>query len=177
MRTSNAARYRAPGDARQTMLTPAYILEPVRDALGGIGLDPCSLQDNPTRADRWCYLPDRDGLAEAWSGSIWVNPPYGAARRPFVARAIEAGHAGARVALLIPADTDTALVQDVLAACDAALFLAGRVDFGTYRDGHPDTPWTATHASLLAWWNADPPEGLGGVMRRRVGAGLWERVA
>lgn len=177
MRTSNAARWRAPGDERQTMLTPGYILEPVREALGGIDLDPCSLPGNPTRAGRWCYLPDRDGLVEPWSGRVWVNPPYGNARRPFVARAIEAGDAGVRLALLIPSDTDTALVQSVLTAAHAVLFIAGRIDFGTYRDGNPDKPWTSSHPSLIAWWNADPPDGLGVVMRPRRTAGLWEAVA
>ena len=177
MRTSNAARWRGPGEAEQTKLTPAYILEPVREALGGIDLDPCSLAHNPTRATRWCYLPDRDGLAEEWRGSVWVNPPYGNARKPFVVRALAAGQAGARVALLIAADTETALVQSVLTGCDAVLFVAGRVDFGTYREGDPNKPWTATHPSLIAWWNADPPDGLGVVMRPRAVRGLLENVA
>lgn len=163
---SNAARWRAPGDAAQTLLTPAYLLEPIRSALGGIELDPCSLADNPTRAERWYYLPDRDGLAARWDArSIFVNPPYGEARRAFVRRAIEAGLAGSRVAVLIPAHTDTELVQAVLRGCHAATFVAGRVDFGSIRpDGRA---WTATHPSLVAWWRADPPAGLGVTLEPR----------
>jgi hypothetical protein len=40
-RFDNAKRRRPEHHARQAMLTPPYVLEPVRQLLGGIELDPC----------------------------------------------------------------------------------------------------------------------------------------
>jgi hypothetical protein len=42
------------------MLTPPYVLEPVRRLLGGIEPDPCTEPDNPVGADRF-YAPPVDG--------------------------------------------------------------------------------------------------------------------
>src|SRR5580700_532007 len=60
-------RRRPDGHARQAMLTPAYFLEPVRALLGGIDLDPCTEQDNPTAATAFYCLPD-DGCTLPWTG-------------------------------------------------------------------------------------------------------------
>lgn len=165
MRTSNTARYRPGWDRGNVLLTPAYILEPIRAALRGIGLDPCTEPDNPTRADRFVSLPD-DGLAIDWrASSVYVNPPYGAARLPWIRRSLEVGQAGGRLALLIPADTDTELVQAVLRGAEAVTFIRGRINFGGWRDD--GKPWRATHASMLATWNADlgPLEAIGATVR------------
>ena len=55
-RFDNAKR-RRPGDHdRQRMLTPDYVLEPIRQLLCGIDLDPCTESDNPTRARRFYAL-------------------------------------------------------------------------------------------------------------------------
>lgn len=52
-RFDNDLRYR-PGDhPAQRQLTPVYVLEPVRAALGDIDLDPCTELDNPTSAHRF----------------------------------------------------------------------------------------------------------------------------
>lgn len=58
--------------------TPRHIVDALHEVFGGIALDPCSQDDNPTRADAFhtkdnqCSImpwPARDGL-------IFVNPPY-----------------------------------------------------------------------------------------------------
>lgn len=56
-RFDNEKRRRPDHHARQAMLTPAYVLEPLRDLLGGIELDPCTEPDNPTRAVQFYHLP------------------------------------------------------------------------------------------------------------------------
>lgn len=62
-RFDNALRRRAEHAEEQVHLTPAYVLEPVRKALGGrIELDPCTTPDNPVGADRFFALPD-DGAS------------------------------------------------------------------------------------------------------------------
>jgi hypothetical protein len=79
-RFDNAKRRRPDHHARQAMLTPAYVLEPIRNLLGGIGLDPCTEPDNPTDAALFYHLP-QDGCSLPWEAhSVFCNPPYGEAR-------------------------------------------------------------------------------------------------
>jgi hypothetical protein len=79
-RFDNAKRRRPEHHARQAMLTPDYVLEPVRALLGGIGLDPCTEPDNPTRADRFYCLP-ADGAALPWDAPIASSATRPMARR------------------------------------------------------------------------------------------------
>ena len=56
-----------------TWLTPPELIQ----ALGPFDLDPCAAPSPrpwPTAAQH-IELP-RDGLAEPWSGYVWLNPPY-----------------------------------------------------------------------------------------------------
>lgn len=153
-RFNNELRYRDASHPNQTQLTPAYVLDPVREALGGfIDLDPCTLPDNPTGANAFIYPPD-DGLSVPWIGeSIYVNPPYGKAREPWVEKSIEAGARGRRVVLLIPAATDTRIFQRALATASTVVFIRGRVKFGVLRPNRRQV--AASHPSALLGWNVD----------------------
>lgn len=160
-RFNNDLRYRDGHHPQQTQLTPGYVLEPVREALGGeIYLDPCTLPDNPCGA-RYFVSPPDDGLACVWCCSIYVNPPYGKAREPWVEKCIEAGSEGARVVLLIPAATDTRIFQRALSTSTAAVFIRGRVKFGVLRPNRRQQ--AASHPSVLIGWNVslEPCEHLG----------------
>lgn len=153
-RFSNALRYRPDAHPNQVHLTPEYALEPIRAALGGTNeLDPCTEPDNPTRAERFYCLPD-DGAALPWeAASIFVNPPYAKARERWVHRCIEAGATGAKVALLIPAHTDTRIFHAALAAADAVTLVQGRLKFGIPReDGRQ---MAASHGSAIFTWGCD----------------------
>lgn len=151
---SNDLRYRNGDHPQQTQFTPAYVLDPVREALGGaVELDPCTVAENPVGADRIYCLPD-DGRARPWdAATIYVNPPYGKAREPWVERCIQAGDDGRRVVLLIPAATDTRIFQRALASAGAAVFIRGRVKFGTLRPNRRQV--AASHPSALLGWNVD----------------------
>lgn len=153
-RFSNNLRYRSEDHENQCQLTPAYVLDPVRAALGGvIGLDPCTVPDNPVKAGRF-YCPPADGAAEPWdAGAIFVNPPYSKARERWVRRCIEAGLAGSSVVLLMPAATDTRIFQDALATATAVVLIRGRVKFGVLRDNRRQA--AASHPSALIGWNTD----------------------
>lgn len=153
-RFDNDLRYRDGEHPNQTQLSPAYVLEPVRIALGGhIGLDPCTEPDNPTRAHSF-YHPPVDGRVEPWLAStIYVNPPYGKAREPWVRRCVEAGASGRRVVLLIPAATDTRIFQEALESATAAVLIKGRVKFGVLRPNRRQQ--AASHPSALIGWNVD----------------------
>lgn len=48
---------------------------PLVRKLGHFDLDPCGFPGHPT-AERLICLPN-DGLAQAWRGRVWLNPPYG----------------------------------------------------------------------------------------------------
>lgn len=153
-RFSNDLRYREGDHPNQTQFTPAYVLDPVREALGGsIELDPCTTQDNPVGAKQFFYLPT-DGLARDWdAGTIYVNPPYGKAREAWVRKCSQAASLGSRVVLLIPAATDTAIFQEAMQTATAGVFIKGRVKFGVLRPNRRQV--AASHPSALLGWNTD----------------------
>lgn len=104
-------------------LTPPEVLA----ALGEFDLDPCAPieQPWPTAARRHTILDD--GLAQPWSGRVWLNPPYenGEIER-WLGRMVEHGRGTA----LIFARTETeAFHRGVWAAASAVLFMRGRVHF------------------------------------------------
>lgn len=151
-RFNNDLRYRTDDHEMQRQLTPPYVLEPVRAALGGsIALDPCTEPDNPTGAHLF-FTAQGDGAAEPWSApTIYVNPPYSKARERWVERCIEAADAGASVVLLIPAATDTRIFQRALTTASSVVFIKGRVKFGVLRENRRQE--AASHPSALLGWN------------------------
>lgn len=58
--------------------TPASVTEPARALLGAFDLDPasCPEANERIRATRFFTQAD-DGLSQAWSGRVWLNPPGG----------------------------------------------------------------------------------------------------
>jgi hypothetical protein len=151
-RFDNAKRRRPDSHARQAMLTPAYVLEPIRAVLGGIGLDPCTEPDNPTGADQFYHLP-QDGCGLPWEApSVFCNPPYGEARERWVDRCIAEG-ARRKVVLLVPSHTDTKIIQRALAACRSVLFVRARLRFGVLRENRRQE--AASHGSAIFGFGVD----------------------
>lgn len=145
-RFDNAKRRRPESHVRQAMLTPPYVLEPVRRLLGGIGLDPCTEPDNPTKARKF-YCPPADGCTLPWNASsVFCNPPYGEIRRRWVERCIEEG-GSRKVVLLIPAHTETRTFQLALESCTDVLFVRARLRFGVLRENRRQE--AASHGSAL----------------------------
>lgn len=163
-RFDNEKRRRSDHHARQAMLTPPYVLEAVRQLLGGIGLDPCTEVDNPTKADNFFCLP-WDGCALPWDdATIFCNPPYGEARDRWVNRCVIEAKSGKLIVLLIPAHPDTRTFQKALLACTSVLFVRGRLKFGILRDNGRQE--AASHGSALIGFNVDlsPLSNLGAVL-------------
>jgi hypothetical protein len=128
------------------MLTPQYVLEPIRQLLGGIGLDPCTEPDNPTRADKFYHLP-QDGCALPWDAeSVFCNPPYGEARERWVERCFAEG-ANRKVVLLIPSHTETVIFQRALKICASVVFVKARLRFGVLRENGRQE--AASHGSAI----------------------------
>jgi hypothetical protein len=153
-RFDNRLRYRDGEHPANTATTPAYVLGPVREALGGsIGLDPCTVDSNPVGAQLFYTVVD-DGLSRPWGGpwlTVYCNPPYGKAREPWVRRCAQAGAAGQRVVLLMPAHTDTRIFHGALSTASAVCFIKGRVKFGVLRPNRRQI--AASHPSVLIGWN------------------------
>ena len=151
-RFDNAKRRRAEFHPNQRQLTPAYVLEPVRELLHGISLDPCTEPDNPTRAERF-YHPPADGAILPWDApTVFVNPPYGEARGRWVKRCIAEGQ-HRKIVLLMPASTDCLITQAALRACVSVVFIAGRLRFGLVRkNGRQEA---ASHGSALFGFGVD----------------------
>lgn len=66
--------------------TPEWVLDIVRQSLGGIDLDPCSnVESTVAAANEWLW-PEHDALKEDWGvvgrgTRVFVNPPFGASYR------------------------------------------------------------------------------------------------
>lgn len=151
-RFDNAKRRRPEHHARQAMLTPAYVLEPIRELLGGIGLDPCTEPDNPTGATKFYHLP-MDGCSLPWDApTVFCNPPYGEARDRWVRRCLEEGHRR-KVVLLIPSHTETRIFQKALLFCTSVLFVQARLRFGVLRENRRQE--AASHGSALFGFGVD----------------------
>lgn len=158
-RFDNAKRRRPEMHDRQRQLTPAYLLEPCRQLLGGFDLDPCTEPDNPTGARLWC-TPPADGAVVGWPRPvprtrvrIWCNPPYGEARARWTRRCVDEAQWGSEILLLIPAHTETVSTQEALHWCTSALFICARLRFELVRsNGRHEA---ASHPSVLFGFNVD----------------------
>jgi len=105
-------------------LTPPHIIE----ALGPFDLDPCSPPDGErpfeTATNYWSEADD--GLAQPWSGRVWMNPPYGPGMRDWM---VKLGAHGDGIALVFARTETRAFFDGVWAHADALLFLRGRLKF------------------------------------------------
>ena len=61
----------------QENYTPRDVIDDVRKVMGGIDLDPasCPMAQETIEADRY-FTEDDSGLSHAWSGRVFLNPPY-----------------------------------------------------------------------------------------------------
>lgn len=67
-----------------------------------------------------------DGLAQRWTGTCWMNPPYGRGIGAWMKRVADAAEAGATVVCLVPARTDTAWWHEqVMARAQEARLVRG----------------------------------------------------
>jgi DNA N-6-adenine-methyltransferase (Dam) len=91
--------------------TPANCIEAARQVLGGIDLDPASSAEaNKTVKAARYFTRDDDGLTKAWSGRVWMNPPYGAQCAAFILKLLaehDAGHITSAITLLNGRSFDT----------------------------------------------------------------------
>jgi hypothetical protein len=150
--------------------TPQCIIDIVEKVFGSIELDPCSNPESIVPAARriwlpkWAdwyledhdHLPDDvevgDGLAVAWFGATYFNPPYNAkALHGFMERAVYHADAGGAAIGLIPSKTDIKAWHAHVSKAAAICLIDGRVKFGPAENA-------ATFANTLALWSKDRAE-------------------
>ena len=118
--------------------TPERILMAVMDYMR-IDLDPATSPKNPTRAAAF-FTPKENGLERAWSGNVYVNPPYGGELKKWTRKIYLEAARGVHIVALLPGQRfETKYWQhDILGArgLDAICFISGRLKF-IRADGNP----------------------------------------
>ena len=110
--------------------TPPAVIEAARDCMGGIDLDPASneIAQKLVQAKRY-YTEKDDGLAQRWTGRVWLNPPYrGGMLSRFIDKLIASPKVQQAVVLTGPYH-DTKHGQALTVASNCLCLVAGRIKF------------------------------------------------
>ena len=113
--------------------TPADYIALAREVMGGIDTDPASSEiANRTVQAARIYTADSNGLAQQWSGRVFLNPPYAqpliAEFADAVASKFESGEIE-QACVLVNNGTETAWFQRLLEAAKAVCFPRSRIRF------------------------------------------------
>lgn len=142
-------------EGSDSWFTPAWIIELVRDVLGGIDLDPasCEIAQGVVKAKRY-YTRADDGLSRPWiADRLFANPPY-SRPQPWAEKLIAEWSAGnVKAAIFLTSNaTDSRWGQLLLRHCQAICFPANRL-----RHWNPlksnDAP---SDGSLLTYFGPEP---------------------
>lgn len=138
-----AHNHRAQGTGENEWYTPLEYIEAAREVLGNIDLDPASSDQAQKDIGATTYFTrDDDGLAQAWQGRVYLNPPYSQpAIRLFIEKLV-AEHQAGRVPEAIALThnyTDTVWFHCAAQACAAICFTRGRIAF-INQDGEKAAP-------------------------------------
>lgn len=113
--------------------TPAAIIAAVRDVMGGIDLDPCSIDaaQEVVQATEF-YTAAQNGLDYGWSGRVFMNPPYAKGIfYPFLEKLCEEiaqGNVSEAIALTNNV-TETVAFQRMAEIAVAMCFPKGRISY------------------------------------------------
>ena len=106
------------------------------DAEFSFELDVCASKAN-AKCERF-FTVFEDGLAQEWTGTVWMNPPYGRGIGAWLKKAADSAEAGATVVCLIPARTDTTWWHEqVMTRASEVRFVRGRLSFGAAKAPAP----------------------------------------
>lgn len=137
--------------------TPKALFD-VLDAEFGFTLDVCATREN-AKCPQYFTETD-DGLSRAWTGTCWMNPPYGDEIGAWVAKARASAESGATVVCLVPARTDTAWWWENCIKGEVR-FLRGRLRFGDATTSAPFPSavivFAPAQAPSVVWWEWQAP--------------------
>lgn len=113
--------------------TPGRYIEAAREVMGDIDLDPatCALAQETVRAARF-FTKEDDGLAQEWTGRVWMNPPYAAGLIDRFAEKLKAEILAGSVSeaiVLVDNRTDTGWFHALVETCTRICFTRGRINF------------------------------------------------
>lgn len=108
--------------------TPLAFFRTIEHEFGIFDLDVCADANN-AKAARF-FNREKNGLAQEWTGKVWMNPPYGKHIGAWMAKARESSLYGAMVVCLVPARTDTKWWHESVEGCAEVRFIRGRLKFG-----------------------------------------------
>jgi phage N-6-adenine-methyltransferase len=111
-----------PVMGKDEWLTPPEVLA----KLGSFDLDPCSPVIRPWATAAKHYTIEDDGLAQAWTGRVWLNPPYGREAAKWLERLADHGDG---IALIFARTETEAFFSYVWDKADAVFFFRGRLSF------------------------------------------------
>jgi phage N-6-adenine-methyltransferase len=117
--------------------TPPEVIEAVVNVLGTIDLDPCSNTGHANVPAAQHFTTENDGLAQSWTGKVYMNPPYGKGIGAWVEKLAESHETGdvPEAIALLPARTDTVWLRRLrdYPRC----FVSGRLKFSNADQGAP----------------------------------------
>lgn len=134
--------------------TPADLFD-LLDREFQFDLDPCATFVN-AKCERY-FTPAQDGLAQEWTGSVFMNPPYGDEIRAWVEKAWQSAGAEATVVVcLVPARVDTGWWWDYCRFGEVR-FLRGRLRFGGGDTGAPFPSAVVIFGrpAAVKWWERE----------------------
>lgn len=97
-------------------------------------LDVCANSEN-AKCEKF-FTEETNGLLQQWTGSCWMNPPYGRTIGHWMKKAYESSLLGATVVCLVPARTDTRWWHDYAMKGEIE-FIKGRLKFGGCKNSAP----------------------------------------
>jgi|SRR5215831_2010472 len=123
------------------------------DAEFGFELDVCASDENAKCVRR--FTAADDGLAQEWTGTCWMNPPYSEVDA-WVEKAYRSAQAGATVVCLVPSRTDVGWTWD-WARLGEVRFLRGRVHFTDDEGNTGPAPFPSAvlvfpREPRVVWW-------------------------
>jgi hypothetical protein len=131
--------------------TPPNILEAVYFCLGELDLDPCSnSHSSPNVRAKKHFTIEDNGLAQEWSGRVFMNPPFSDIKKwvPYVIKEYSSGRVIEAIALT-KADTRTNWYKKLRESCQAICFVEGYHKYGKAQA-------SATFGTLLTYFGNNP---------------------
>jgi phage N-6-adenine-methyltransferase len=112
--------------------TPQRLFDELH-AIFRFDLDVCALPEN-AKCSRF-FTPADDGLAQDWSGTVFMNPPFSQIEH-WLRKALESSLRGVIVVCLVPARPGSGWWNDFVTRGDIT-FLRRRLKFGGAKNGAP----------------------------------------